>query len=124
MPNIMAAQRPLRYHVAFLQVLDATGTFSKTINVPFIPDEMKVKQISFSGPGGVGAWSLQCDSLAGAGNSSLGFFTDPCISFTGLTFTIGRNIDGLHQFRIMDPSGVATGLAAMWLYVHLEFRKY
>jgi hypothetical protein len=117
----------LRYSIVIRQVLDATGIFNKTIYIPFTPDEVKTKQIVYNnaGAGGIDAFSLNCDGLVLQQDSNLGFFIDPVVSFSGITYTLGRPVNGSYQFRILTASNVPTITEnGGRLQVHLEFRKY
>jgi hypothetical protein len=118
-------QKIQRYHVVIRQVLDATGTFQQTIYVPFVPDEVKTKQICYVNAGAAtNAFGLTCDGLSDQSNSSLGFFMDPTVSFTGITQTLGRSVNGIHTFRILNAAGdIAVTEDGGRLQVHLEFRK-
>jgi hypothetical protein len=121
------SERKVRRHViAIQQILDATGVFTKNIYVPFVPDEVKVKQVGFYGTAALpGMWTINCDSLAGQVNSNFGFVIDPVVSFNGITYEMDRSPNGPHTFRILDLTGLpATTLNNCQLNIHLEFRKF
>jgi hypothetical protein len=117
----------LRYSVVIRQVLDATGIFNKTIYIPFTPDEVKTKQIAYinAGAGGTDAFSLNCDGLVLQQDSNLGFFMDPVVSFSGITYPLNRPVNGSYPFRVIGADGNPTITQnGGRLQVHLEFRKY
>ena len=121
----MSERKLLRYSYPFQVVITATGKFTRTIHVPFTPDEVKVKQLGFYLTGATaGVFTLQCDPLIGQSNTNLGFFIDPIVSFTGLTYPLGRPITGSFDFTIMEDAMPTTALDNGSLSVHLEFRKY
>jgi hypothetical protein len=121
----MTERKVLRHVVAFQQTLDDTGIFTKSIFVPFVPDEVKVKQIGFYDTGGTpGCFSLNCDSLAGQAGSIFGFFIDSIVSFSGITYQLRESPNGSHTFRVMEDGDVSDSLDTGSLNVHLEFRKY
>jgi hypothetical protein len=121
----MTERKILRYNVPMMVTLDATGLFTKTINVPFIPDEVKIKQLCLYLDGKTnGAFSLNCDSLVQQTNSNLGYMIDPSTPFTGITYPLTRSPDGSHTFRVLRSGAVTTALNAAELCVHLEFRKH
>ena len=119
-------RKVLRHVVVIRQVLDASGMFNKTIYVPFTPDEVKTKQIVYvNAAAAINAFSLNCDALVNQSDSNLGFFVDPVVSFSGITYSINRSVNGTYTFRVLDAAGVVTTTEAGGrLQVHLEFRKY
>ena len=114
-----------RYNYFIQEVLDATGMFQRTIYVPFVPTEVKVKQIGFYQTGAVatGLFWLNCDSLVGQSNSNLGMMIDPTVSFNGITYPLSSSPDGTHTFRVMEEDAVSEDLDGVSLNVHLEFRR-
>jgi hypothetical protein len=120
----MAHHHIQRYNYFFQQILDATGTFTKPIFVPFVPTEVKVKQIGFQLTGATaGVFNLNCDSLVGQSNSNLGIMIDAIVSFNGIVYPLTSSPDGIHTFRVMEEGNVAATLNGASLAVHLEFRR-
>ena len=121
----MTERKLLRHHVYIGVQLDATGKFTKTINCPFTPDEVKVKQLTANGAGAVRAYQVQCPTLTSDWKVPLCSFVEPATVFIGMTFTLGKSIDGSHEFSVVDTTGeVDTAIADEYLSIHLEFRKY
>ena len=121
----MSERKVQRYVVSIQQVLDTTGVFTRTIYVPFIPHELKVKQIGFFDLGNtVGLWSVNCDSLAQQTGSNLGYFFDPCVSFTGITYALRTSPNGAHTFQLLNSNGVPATPNGSRIAIHLEFRRY
>jgi len=121
----MSEKKLIRYSVTVAAFLVNPATFTANIYVPFTPDQMKVKQIGFQLGGTAGVYSLVCDSLTGQAGASLGLFCDPAISYCGLTYDVGRPINGQHTFKCVDASGsTSTILNTGDFMVHLEFRKW
>ena len=123
--------RPLRrqrYPVVISQVLDATGTFNVTINLPWTPDELKIKEVAFCSTGGqqmAGVWRINCDSLTMLGSNNLGTLVDPTRAFSGVIYEVGKPINGSHTFRVLTAAGIpAVTLNNAELIMHLEFRRY
>ena len=122
----MSERKIQRYVVLIRQTLDNTGVFNATIYVPFVPDEVKVKQTGLFVTGALaGVFSINCDSLASQSGSSFGIIGDPYVSFSGITYPLGRSVNGSHTFQILTVAGVpATTLAPGQLFIHLEFRRW
>jgi len=116
-----------RYVVPIAQTLDATGTFSKTIMIPFIPNEVHIKQVFFYLNGTTpGIFQLRCDSLVEQSNSNLTFFYDPVAIFTGIKYNLSRSPNGSHTFQVIDTStgNPTTALDTGKIAFHLEFRRW
>jgi hypothetical protein len=123
----MSERKILRYSVVITQLLDATGIFTKTIYVPFIPDELRVVQLGLHSNGAIlvtGLFSLNCDSLVGQTGSSLGFIVDGNVAFTGVKYPLTTSPNGTHTFRLLIKGAPTLQMDGAYLGVHLEFRKH
>jgi hypothetical protein len=119
----MSERKVLRYNYAFQQVCPASGQFNRDISVPFVPDEVKIRQIGFYSVGtAVDVLSLSCDSLVGQSSSNLGFFVDAGVFFPGITYPLSRSPNGSHTFTVL--TSVQAAVDGATLALHLEFRKY
>jgi hypothetical protein len=114
----------LRHNVFITTAVTAAATFNSTIYCPFVPDEVKVKQIAYSSINVDHAvYSLQCRALVGA-SAVLGSFVDPCVSFTGTTFPLSGFMNGTYTFSVYEITTLATTTPRGDLNIMLEFRKY
>ena len=115
----------LRRHNQFVTtVLNATSTFRARLDCPFIPDEVKVKLISFYNTAvSAGTFSIHVDGLNGM-ESPIGSFMDPTMSFSGITVPLQSFSPGLFTFHIFQNGALTANPGAGTLNIHLEFRRY
>lgn len=116
-----------RYAIPISATLDATGVFTKTIYVPFTPNEVHVKQVFFYLNGTTaGIYSIRCDTLVEQSNSNLSFIYDPVAIFTGIKYNLSKSPNSSHTFQIINTStgNPATNLDTAVLSFHLEFRRW
>ena len=106
------------------RTLDATGRFTADLNCDSQPNEIRVKQISYSDnvtPGlRPGSWVIYCDTLV---RGPLGCFIDPCVSFTGISYNINAPVRGSYEFRVTLNDLPVTNLVGGHLNIILEFRR-
>lgn len=111
-------------------LLDAdTQTFTSDFSkVPFIPDEMIVKQISFfdSGVGNLNQVAVKCDFL----QSDIAIFCRTGVFENQVNINLennfklnGANIQGTHTFTVYSPIG-EPGHVEGSICMLLEFVKY
>ena len=115
-----------RYVVPITTTMDNTGQFSKTIMIPFIPNEVHIKQVFYHLNNLAGMYSIRCDSLVEQTNSNLSFFYDPVAIFTGIKYNLSKSPNGSHTFQVIDLSTgePATLITGGQLAMHLEFRRW
>lgn len=102
------------------KTLDSTGKFQENINVNFIPDEMRISQVNYTGTELDGikrvVWTGLDDLFifdSGYGGANV-----------NVRVNVHRPINGLQQFEIRDVDNVLeTGLAGELGFV-FEFIKY
>ena len=122
-------QRTQRHNTFITTTLDASGQFTSVLMCPFIPDEVKVRGISFFNTVAVvnGVFSIHVDSLGyggSPGGTCLGSFIDPSISYQGIVIQLPTwTNNSTHTFRIL-LAGLPTAVAIGTLNLHLEWRKF
>ena len=120
----MTERKTQRKAIFVTATLDATGIFTAPMYVGFQPDELRIKQVAFSGNAALpigGCYTLFCDALC---NGPLGSFIDPCVTFTSITYALDQPISGTFSFRIMTTGNTAaTTLNGGSINIIIEFRK-
>ena len=117
-----------RHNISIPVVLSAAGTFTANLSCPFVPDEIKVKNLTFMLTGAsVGAFTVQLAGLGGSnpGGQVLGSIIDPTASFSGITIPVQNFTEGTYTFGVYTmANAVATTLNGANLNILLEFRRY
>ena len=117
-----------RHNISIPVVLTATPTFTANLSCPFVPDEIKVKNLTFILSGTtLGAFTVQLAGLGGnnPGGQVLGSVIDPTASFSGITIPVQNFTDGTYTFGVYNMTNtLANALAGANLNILLEFRRY
>ena len=114
-----------RYNHVFNHSVATGATFTSNVYVPFIPDEMIVREVSYNGVNAgetdknILVW---CDFL----NQVVAVTTDLSVSVPQSIFDIGKSVNGLWKFECRQISGdlvnpVNTGKQ---LTILVEFLQY
>ena len=115
-----------RFNVNIWRTLSAAGTFDVNMYVPFIPTELKVKQVGMASAALItGLYSVSCDALVGVSSSSLALVQDDTTVYPGITFTLSSPVGGTYTIRIIDQATglVTTALNGVTIGINLEFRR-
>ena len=117
-----------RHNVSIPVVLGATATFTANLSCSFVPDEIKVKNLTFMLTGATaGAYTVQIAELGGSnpGGHVLGSIIDPTASFSGITIPVNGFTDGTYTFGVYTMTNtVSTAINGANLNILLEFRRY
>jgi len=124
----MAEKKVLRYyhHIITSFTAGSPSTITSVINVPFTPDEVVVRQLSYQRttvPSN-GGYYLTCDELTGQHGADLGLMKDRCANLSNATYSIGRQVSGTYTFQSKKVDGTLSGLTSGRFSLNLEFRQY
>ncbi len=119
----------LRHNVNISQVLDNTGTFTAYLSCPFVPDEVKVKQLAFSCPTvpEAGVFTVRLAGLGPGGSPGgnvLGALITPCVSFSAITIPLTNFNAGTYTFGVYANDVLSDEVQDSNLNIILEFRRY
>jgi len=118
-----------RSHIVYINNINATGaTWSAPVNVPFLVDEVIVKQFSYQSHD-VGAgedflmFTLSSDIIAQPGVPLCTFIRGASIT-PGIRFKLfGQPVSGTYQFTTSEGNGDNIELLG-YIGLHLEFIRY
>ena len=115
-------------HNVYITNLMSNGdpaTFTTTLFCPFVPDEVKVRQLGYAtdGTNTDGIFAVLCDTLTGSPAAILGSVVDPSVTFAGAIFPLNGSVNGTHLFYMTQSGAVSTDLDGN-LNIMLEFRKW
>lgn len=119
-----------RHNVSIPVVLDGTGQFTSYLSCPFVPDEIKCKNLTFQTVAGntPGVFTVQMNGLgvtsSSPGGSVLGALIDPCTTFSGITIPITNWNNGTYTFGVYEDTIPSVALTGASLNILLEFRRY
>ena len=116
----------LRHNISIPVVMTATGQFTSFLACPFVPDELKCKNLTFYHTNGTaGVFTLRLDGLGTQSATILGAVVDACTTFSGITIPVPNFNAGTYTFTMFNGDGsIATGLVGARLNALLEFRRY
>lgn len=114
-----------RYHHVFNHNLSTGATFSSDVYVPFIPDEMIVRLVSYNGVNGnetdknILVW---CNMI----NDIIAITSDTSAVCPQSVFNIGKSASGTWSFELRKIDGelVNTTNTGKELSILVEFVKY
>ena len=96
--------------------------FSRTINIPFIPDEVIARNIAYTNDGTESGVSYVWTNLVD--DNYLGSVMDGASISPQQIFTLNKPISGNYQFKILGVDGDFDETAEGDLFISLEFVKY
>ena len=121
-----------RHTVLATMITTDTGIMTARLACPFVPTEMKVKQVSFFRDNNTtvasqGTFTIHVRGI-GPGDSLyptvLGCVIDPCVSFPGITIPVSGFSSGQYTFEIRMNGALALVPQFATLNLILEFRRY
>ena len=116
-----------RYNQYISAVLNATGTFTANLTCPFVPDEIKVTNLSFYHNGTTpDVFTVQVNLGNGnsPGGTAIGAIIDPIVALSRIIVPLVNFTNGTYTFGVYENNVLSTALNGATLDIMLEFRRY
>lgn len=111
----------IRKNITIFKTLDNTGKFTQKITLDFIPDEVKVKAITYISPIAEANLSVIYSDLT---NENITSFFDNYYSTDVYIKELNKPIDGTFTFTCLLADGGIDDTRGGDLYMLLEFKKF
>jgi len=116
-----------RVTVIISGVLATSTQFSSYISVPFVPDEVEIKSLTWNaGVSTMMVGLISTDLINGQYNNVILALPTQFTTIVPLclNFPVKKTVLGNYRFWLTDAAGVATNTATGQLAITLEFKKY
>ena len=110
-----------RYVITLTKFFNGSATFTNQLYVPFIPDEMIVRDYSYHHDGTEQGISVIYTDLV---NDIICPISDTSSGYSGKHYLIQKPINSLYNFQVRTVSGAFDATRAGDFMISLEFVKY
>lgn len=111
------------YTITISQDINGASSFTKTINCPFVPKIVNVKNAIYANDGtedGVSGIRSNIISTMNA-DTCICFIVDDTFSNNEMTFPVNKPINGQFEFKVVDQAGGQDTTRNGDLFMNLEF---